>query len=174
MRSLLIGCGKNLTKQIQIDGNPEWTGKLTTMDINPNIGADVVFDMEIVANGGRLPFDDNTMSEVGAFNCIEHWGRQGDFRGFFWEMGEYWRILKPGGMMSILVPIGADAFADPGHTRFFSKNHFGFLNQEFYSRQVILDTCFTDYRGWAWTKNFDVVYMEEHGGHHIAVVLKKA
>jgi SAM-dependent methyltransferase len=172
-RSLLIGCGKNLTKQVQYDGKAEWTGALTTMDINPNIGADVVFDMDMVANGCRMPFSDDTFDEIGAYNTLEHWGRQGDFRGWFYECGEYWRILKPGGLMSILVPIGEDALADPGHTRFFQQNWFGFLSQTFYEQNEVLGSCFTDYR-WYWKKNFDVLYMQEHGGHHLAVVLRKA
>jgi SAM-dependent methyltransferase len=172
-RSLLIGCGKNLTKQVQYDGKAEWTGALTTMDINPNIGADVVFDMDMVANGCRMPFSDDTFDEIGAYNTLEHWGRQGDFRGWFYECGEYWRILKPGGLMSILVPIGEDALADPGHTRFFQQNWFGFLSQTFYEQNEVLGSCFTDYR-WYWKKNFDVLYMQEVGGHHLAVVLRKA
>lgn len=173
-RSLLIGCGTNHTKQVQYDGKAEWAGELTKMDINPNCGADVLFDMELVAVGNRLPFDDDTFDEIGAYNTMEHWGRQGDFRGWFHECGEYWRILKPGGLMSALVPIGQDALADPGHTRFFHRNWFAFLSQAFYERNDVLATCFTDYRGWAWTKNFDILYMQEHGGHHLAVVLRKA
>lgn len=175
-RSLLIGCGRNLTKQVQYGGKAEWTGELTTMDINPNVGADIVFDMERVAQGGQLPFDDDTFDEIGAYNTMEHWGRQGDFRGWFHECGEYWRVLKPGGIMSILVPVGGDALADPGHTRFFEQNYFGFLSQEFYTRNEVLKSCFTDYRGWAWTRNFEVLHLQEHGNpkHHLAVVLRKA
>lgn len=173
-RSLLIGCGNNHTKQVQYDGKAEWAGELTKMDINPNCGADILFDMEDVAShSGCMPFEDDTFDEIGAYNTLEHWGRQGDFRGWFHECGEYWRILKPGGMMSILVPIGQDALADPGHTRFFQANWFGFLSQAFYEGNNQLKTCYTDYR-WLWKRNFDVLYMKEHGGHHLAVVLRKA
>jgi SAM-dependent methyltransferase len=189
-RSLLIGCGNNHAKQVQHDGKAEWAGVLTKLDMNPNCGADIVLDMaefswaagmpvEFLDNGyarrrpSRLPFDDDTFDEIGAYNCLEHWGQQGDWRGWFVEMAEYHRILKPGGTMSILVPIGADALADPGHTRFFQQNYFGFLSQEFYDRNKIVGSCFTDYR-WFYKKNFDVLYMQEHDGHHLAVVLRKA
>ena len=187
-RSLLIGCGNNHTKQVCYDGITEWTGELTKMDINPNCGADVLFDMERLFNPdlsaglcadcreppmGRLPFADNTFDEIGCYNTLEHWGRQGDFRGWFHECGEYWRILKPGGLMSILVPVGEDALADPGHTRFFQANWFGFLSQAFYEGNDQLKTCYTDYR-WLWRLNFDVLYLKEHDGHHLAVVLRKA
>lgn len=168
-RSLLIGCGKNYAKQVQYGGKAEWTGELTTLDMNPEIGADVVWDMEILP----LPFEDNTFDEIGAFNTLEHFGRQGDFRRWFSECAEYHRILKPGGTMSILVPIGQDALADPGHTRFFQANYFGFLSHAFYDLNEVKQTCFTDYR-WFWKLNFDILYMQEHGGSHLAVVLKKA
>lgn len=175
-RSLLIGCGNSRAKQVQFGEvvGPEWTGELTTMDLNPNCGADVIFDMdEVSVNRGRLPFEDETFDEMGAYNTMEHWGRQGDFRGWFHECSEYWRVLKPGGIFSILVPIGEDALADPGHTRFFQANYFGFLSQAFYVREETIGSCFTDYR-WLYKKNFDVLVCQEHDGHHLAVVLRKA
>lgn len=168
-RSLLIGCGTNHTKQLMYAGKSEWTGALTTMDMNPNCGADIVWDMEV----RPLPFNTDTFDEIGAYNCMEHWGKQGDWRGWFDEMAEYHRILKPGGIMGILVPIGQDALADPGHTRFFQSNYFGFLSQAFYEQNEVKKTCFTDYR-WYWRLNFDVMYIEEIGGHHLAVILRKA
>jgi SAM-dependent methyltransferase len=186
IRSLLIGCGRNLTKQVCYDGIKEWAGELTTIDMNPDVSPDFVFDMSritvpstppgvypITGSLCKLPFDDNTFDEIGAYNTMEHWGRQGDWAGWFAEMAEYHRILKPGGLMSILVPVGEDALADPGHCRFFQGNWFGFLSQAFYEGNDQLKTCYTDYR-FAWRKNFDVLYLKEHDGHHLAVVLRKA
>lgn len=167
-RSLLIGCGTSRVKQAQLNGKAEWTGELTTLDMNPNIGADIVWDMEV----RPLPFDDNTFDEIGCYNAMEHWGRQGDWRGWFSECAEYHRILKPQGTMSILVPIGLDSFADPGHTRFFHENYFCFLNQDFYESNEVKSTCFTDYR-FAWKLNFDILYMQRIGNHHLAVILRK-
>lgn len=185
-RSLLIGCGHSRVKQLYVEGQTEWAGELTTMDVSPICGADVVFDMEALfrqqppehsmlkSRGmGVLPFDDDTFDEIGAFNSAEHWGRQGDFRGWFHECSEYWRILKPGGLMHFLVPIGADALADPGHTRFFQRNWFYFLNQSFYDQNEVKQTCYSDYR-WLWKLNFDILHCQEHDGHHLAVVLRKA
>lgn len=173
-RSLLIGCGHSRTKHVQHEGKAEWAGELTTLDVSPICGADVVFDMdEIAVRGGRFPFENDTFDEIGAFNTMEHFGRQGDFRGWFHECAEYHRILKPGGIMEILVPINGDALADPGHTRFFQQNWFYFLNQAFYEHNEVKSTCFSDYR-WIWHLNFDVLYCQEIGDHHLAVVLKKA
>lgn len=176
MRSLLVGCGKNLTKQLHFVGQEKWKGELTTMDMNPDIGADIVFDMDKLHRRlfrARLPFADNTFDEIGCFNAMEHWGRMGDWRGWFYEMGEFHRILKPGGIFSILVPIGEDRFADPGHTRFFQANHFGFLCRSFYEGNEVLNSCFTDYR-WAFKYNFDVLCLQNYEGHHLAAILRKA
>jgi len=180
-RSLLIGCGSNLTKQVQLDGKAEWAGELTTLDMNPDCKPDILFDMdsigrtrhpEISISGDRLPFEDSTFDEIGAYNVMEHWGSQGDWRGWFAEMAEYHRILKPRGTMSILVPVGQDALADPGHTRFFHSNYFGFLSQAFYERNEVKETCFTDYR-WYWKLDFEIVFAEQQGDHHLAVILRK-
>jgi len=168
-RSLLIGCGTNHIKQVQSGDKAEWTGALTTLDMNPQCGADVVWDMENLP----LPFDAETFDEIGAYNCMEHWGRQGDWRGWFAEMAEYHRILKPNGTMGIVVPIGDDALADPGHTRMFHANYFGFLNQAFYDRNEVAKSCFTDYR-WYWKLNFAILYLEAQGGHHLGVILRKS
>lgn len=175
-RSLLVGCGRNLTKQVWRAGHDKWLGNLTTMDMNPDIGVDVVFDMDKLHRRffkAKLPFPQNTFDEIGCFNAMEHWGRQGDWRGWFYEMGEFHRILKPQGVMYVLVPIGEDRFADPGHTRFFQTNHFGFLNQRFYDNNAEQNTSCTDYR-WAWKKNFEIEHLSELEGHHLAVILRKA
>lgn len=168
-RSLLIGCGTSRVKIVQLNGRAEWTGKLTTLDINPSVGADIVWNMEV----RPLPFGDNTFDEIGCYNAMEHWGRQGDWRGWFDEMEEYHRILKPQGTIGILVPIELDALADPGHTRFFHDNYFGFLNQDFYERNEVKNTCFTDYR-WYWKLNFDILYLAKVQNHHLAAILRKA
>jgi hypothetical protein len=88
-------------------------------------------------------------------------------------MAEFHRVLKPGGTFGILVPIGADAMADPGHTRFFHVNHFFMLNQKWYADSLRDGMAVSDYR-WYWTLNFDVCYMSIEGDHHIAAVLVKA
>ena len=175
MRSLLVGCGKNLAKQLWYAGSKEWAGDLTTLDMDPtNPLVDFVFDMDTLHRRffrAKLPFADNTFDEIGCFNAMEHWGRQGDWRGWFYEMGEFHRVLKPGGLMFVIVPTGEDRFADPGHTRFFQANYFGFLSQRFYEENA--GSSCTDYR-WFYKKNFDLLHLKEHEGHHLGVVLRKA
>ena len=168
---LLVGAGNSRDKKLKFPGDaPEWDGKLVTVDMNPDCGADVVHDMAV----RPLPFKDAEFDEVHAYDSLEHWGAQGDWRAWFDEMAEYHRILKPGGRFAAIVPQGADYFADPGHTRFFSLNHFLFLSQQFYDEQQQLGTSATDYR-WYWKLNFDVLAANVMGNpaHHLAVVLQK-
>lgn len=178
-RSLLIGCGNSREKKITFEGRTEWAGALTTLDMDPNCGPDVVMDYDNLGRrswrhpfGKRLPFPADTFDEMGAFDTLEHVGKQGDWKGYFLEFTEYHRILKPGGLFYIIVPVQEDAFADPGHTRFFQTNYFGFLSQIFYERNLGLGTSCTDYR-WFYKANFDVLYIDQ-SSHHIACVLRKA
>lgn len=168
MPSLLLGCGNDRIKKVQLPGKPEWVEPLVTLDMDPNCGADVLHDLDV----RPLPFRDNTFDEMGAFDVLEHVGRQGDWKGYFEEFRDYWRILKPGGLFFILVPVFRDWFADPGHTRFFSQNHFGFLSQKFYADNLAAGTAVTDYR-WFWKRDFAIVDLRIYEDHHLAVILRK-
>jgi len=170
MTALLIGCGNSRVKKLHLN-QPEWIGELTTLDMNPDCGADHVIDMGAYA--GRLPFADESFDELAAYDTLEHWGRQGDWRGWFDEMADYHRILKPGGVFGIIVPVGPDAIADPGHCRFFSANHFAMLNQAWYEKSLAKGQQITDYR-WYFKKDFEVIHFEQHGDHHLSVMLRKA
>lgn len=172
-RSLLIGCGNDRRKKVAFSNHQEWAGPLTTVDVNPNCGADIVFDMARLPIGGRLPLDDGAFAEIGAFDCLEHWGAQGDFRGFFREFAEYHRLLQDGGRMFILVPVGPDALADPGHTRFFSAEYFRFLDREWYEKQIQARQPVTDYR-WCLDYSFRTLVLQPEGNHHIGAILEKA
>ena len=175
MRVLLLGCGHRLQRNIVEEGQAVGfeNDDLTTLDMDPSANPDLLFDLDKLPCGGRLPFDDNTFDELHAYDVLEHVGVQGDWRGYFTEFAEYHRILKPGGKFYITVPIGADAIADPGHTRFFSLNHFGFLSQIFYTQNRGMDTTCTDYR-WYWKLNFDVLFLQPSENHHIGAILRKA
>lgn len=167
MPSLLLGAGNSREKKVGL--TPNWTGELVTVDMNPNCGASLVWDLDV----HPLPFPDEHFDELGAYDVLEHMGKQGDWRGWFDEMAEYHRLLKPGGHFGIIVPIGADAFADPGHTRFFGANHFAMLSQKFYQDQIDVNRPVTDYR-WYWKKNFNILFLQQVGDHHIAVLLECA
>lgn len=169
-KNLLLGAGNSRQKKVAWTNDPDWRGELVTLDMNPNCGADVVFDLD--QRPLRLPFDDEEFDELAAYDVLEHMGKQGDWRGFFDEFAEYWRILKTGGLFGIIVPINGNALADPGHTRFFHQNHFGFLGQQFYDDNLSQGRPVTDYR-WYWKRNFEIAFVKDDG-HHLSVILEKS
>ncbi len=168
MPSLLIGCGNSRQKKVALPGAASFVEPLVTIDMNPNCGADFVHNLD----ERPLPFGDEEFDELAAYDVLEHLGRQGDWKGYFEEFAEYWRILKPGGIFGIIVPIGPDYHADPGHTRFFGENWFGFLSQDWYANQLAAKKPMTDYR-WFWKRDFEPLVVENIGGHHLGAILKK-
>lgn len=166
-KNLLLGAGNSRDKKIHLPGEESWAGELVTIDMNPNCGADIVWDLE----RRPLPFGDAEFDEIHAYDVLEHWGRQGDWRAWFDEMAEYHRLLKPAGVMCVVVPINDDALADPGHTRFFSFNHFAFLNQKWYDEELKAHRPVTDYR-WYWKLNFDVLRITSVNNHIVAILRK--
>ena len=51
MKSLLLGCGNSRVKKLYVEPDKEF-GELTTLDINKNCGADVVFDLDLLTARG--------------------------------------------------------------------------------------------------------------------------
>ncbi len=165
-KTLLLGCGVSREKRMGVEGDHDW-GHLVTADIDPSTGCDVVCDL----NDDSLPFSDAEFDEIYAFEVLEHIGKQGDWRGFFDQFGEYHRILKDDGRMFISVPSTHSPWAlgDPGHTRVLPIECFYFLSQDHYE-QVGRTAC-TDYRPW-WKGDFQVAAHEDDA-MQLRLVLKK-
>ena len=156
---LLIGCGNRKNKQITFEEIPEQWIELTTLDIDPETHPDVVHDLEDLP----LPFDDDMFDEIHAYEVLEHTGQQGDWRFFFNQFYEFWRILKPGGYLIGSCPKWDSqwVWGDPGHKRILSSHTFVFLSQKEYKVQVG-ETSMTDYRDY-WDGDFELVAAQEEG-----------
>lgn len=153
---LLLGAGHTRDKRIGLIGGEGWK-RLVTLDCNPDCKPDVVADLESLP----LPFSDNTFDEIHAYHVLEHTGRQGDWRFFFNQFMEFWRILKPGGFFMGIVPPSKSVWAwgDPGHSRLFSLACLTFLSQKQYELQAG-KTAMSDYRRY-WKGDFEVMQAYE-------------
>lgn len=148
-KELLIGCGHSRKKYVTGTWTtPDWS-RLTTLDVDPAVGPDVVHDLNVLP----YPFADNEFDEIHAYEVLEHCGRQGDWRFFFAQFYEFWRMLKPNGFLVATVPMWDSpwAWGDPGHTRVIPKEALIFLDQREYVQ--VGKSSMTDYRG-AWKGNF--------------------
>lgn len=132
-RELLIGCGSRREREIGIEGRKGWES-LTTLDQNNDHEPDVVWNLEELP----LPFEDDTFDEIHAYEVLEHIGKQGDWRGFFDQWAEFYRILKPGGFLAATCPSYKSmwAWGDPSHTRVLTRGTLVFLDQEQYHKQI--------------------------------------
>lgn len=70
---------------------------------------------------GRMPFPDNSIESIISHHCLEHLGD-----GFIRVMDECHRILVPGGVFRIIVPLfpSKSAVEDPDHKRWFMEGTF--------------------------------------------------
>jgi hypothetical protein len=163
---LLIGCGKNHTKKLHQPMKQAWT-KLVTLDMNPDHKPDVLHNLEAIP----LPFEDNTFDEVHAYEVLEHTGKQGDYQFFFAQFYDFWRILKPNGVLCGTSPLPTSpwAWGDPGHTRIISQESFLFLDQMEYAQ--VGRTEMTDYR-FIWKGDFSCSFTDKAGPDNLAYVLR--
>jgi SAM-dependent methyltransferase len=73
------------------------------------------------STAGMLPFPDESIESIISHHCMEHISGS-----FLHLMDECWRVLKPGGLVRIIVPLfpSTAAVEDPDHKRYFMENTF--------------------------------------------------
>ena len=167
---LLVGCGNNRAKKVWSAGMiEEKFNCLTTLDMDSAANPDVIHDLMDLP----YPFEDGAFNEIHAYDVLEHTGNQGDWRFFFDQFSEFWRILRPGGYLCGSVPAWDSVWAwgDPGHTRILSEAALIFLNQREYKLQIG-KTAMTDYRNY-WQHNFELI-ANKYEDDGFAFVLQKS
>jgi predicted SAM-dependent methyltransferase len=105
-KRLNVGCGGKVQ-----DG---WIN----IDAHPLQGVDVVHDLDVFP----WPFADAEASEILASHVFEHVRKPVDF------VLECWRVLQPGGRLTIQCPhwTSENAFTDPTHLRFVTDRTFDY------------------------------------------------
>ena len=138
---------------------PDWSD-LVTLDIEDCHNPDVVWDLE---GPDPLPFPDNHFDEIHAYHVLEHTGRQGDWRFFFRQWSDFWRIMKPDGVFFGICPDVTSpwAWGDPGHTRLVTLQCLTFLERPQYQKQIGA-TAMTDYRS-VFQGDFDLLLNQSNG-----------
>lgn len=161
-KELLIGCGKTRDKRLWMKDNDKFKN-LITLDIDPKCNPDVVWDLRDFP----LPFGDNEFDEIHAYEVLEHTGQQGDYKLFFNQFSEFWRVLKPNGIFVATVPMwnSEAAWSDPSHTRVITPLSLVFLDQKEYEKQVG-KTPMTDFRN-IYFADFEKIHNENRTGTFI-------
>lgn len=115
-----LGAGKLPKGRLKIDrhGDADVLIDLNTLTLY-NFGGFLTYKDGV--NIGKLPFPDNSIESIISHHCLEHIGN-----GFLRLMDECYRILKPGGIFRIIVPLfpSLSAVSDPDHVRYFCVNTF--------------------------------------------------
>lgn len=123
--SLDIGCGNN-------PRNPFKANKLIGVDIAEDVLNNEKYHKRIKADisDGKLPFENNSIEYITAFDFIEHLSRE-NFKNetlnpFIQCMNEIHRILKNGGVFLSHTPAYPFkvAFSDPTHQNLITENTF--------------------------------------------------
>lgn len=154
---LLIGAGNRREKVMHLPGKDGWTD-LVTLDIDPLAKPDVIHDLDVLP----YPFEGDQFDEIHASEVLEHCGRQGDWRFFLAQFQEFWRILKPGGVLCASCPSITSrwAWGDPGHTRVIQPESLIFLQQKQYAQ--VGQSAMTDYRH-VYSADFEVEFQDDDG-----------
>lgn len=166
MVEILLGCGSNKTKKLYLDGDDQWHD-LVTLDFADTHKPDVVHDLSVLP----LPFPSGYASEIHAYDVMEHIGQQGDFRFFFDQWADIWRILKDGGLFFGISPHHTSpwAWGDPGHTRIVGEEQLIYLSQPSYDQVGI--TPMTDYR-FCYEADFDLIHSQVTDNKQYVYILK--
>ena len=165
---LLFGCGSRTENIVGLPGETPgtWDGyEVTTLDVNPDHGTDMVFDL----NTFPYPFADNSFDRVEGHQVLEHLGSLGDYRHLFREFEEWHRILKPGGYFVASVPMWNSlwAFGDPSHVRVINAGTLTFLDQESYKQ--VGKSPISDFR-FCYKGNFSCVQTQEAGDNFFFIL----
>jgi len=107
------------------------------VDINPDVEPDKIYDL----NKTPFPWSDNTFHRVIMAHVLEHlgdpWAIKMTYAEWFFKFWhEVWRVLKPNGIVEVIVPYynHESAWGDPSHVRPIMAQTFIFLSKKEYAK----------------------------------------
>jgi SAM-dependent methyltransferase len=127
-----FGCGS-------IPRNPFNSHKVIGCDLSrePSFTISSHLDYRQITPGQNIPFADSSLDGITGFDVIEHLPRQSsgaEGNVFIETMNEFYRVLRPGGILLAVTPCypSAAAFTDPTHVntitpgthKYFSDDNF--------------------------------------------------
>lgn len=169
---LLLGCGHRRQKILVPPGtSATFEGDtLLTLDENPLCHPDILCDLDTdewdgFHNSSALRCGEiwdwnahrHTFDEIHAYEVLEHFGVQGDYRALFSTFWHIWNLLKPNGYFCGTTPSRYSPWlwGDPGHRRVILPETLTFLCQPSYEAQIGR-TALSDYRG-VFKADFNIV-----------------
>lgn len=117
--------------------------------------ADQIADLNL-----EWPWEDSSIDEIVAHDCIEH------LRDKIHTMNEAWRVLRHGGLLDIIVPTtdGRGADQDPTHVSRWNRNSFWYYTDK--------DNCRERFgKAYGIRARFEVVHEHESLAAHEVVIL---
>ena len=135
--SVDLGCGDK-------PRNPLRAQKLAGIDVvqQKSQSRGELFEFKLVFAGQDLPFEDNSVDCVSAYDFLEHLPRTplspGDVGEFIRMMNEIYRILKPGGVLVAVTPYFPKkaAFTDPTHVNFITRDTHLYFSGDAYAKSL--------------------------------------
>jgi ubiquinone/menaquinone biosynthesis C-methylase UbiE len=106
---LNLGCGQDKMKMA------------VNVDINPNVGADIVHDLNMMP----WPLTDSEFDQITAQDIVEHVSKPLDF------VEECGRVLKTGGLLNLRTPSfqSENSWIDPTHIHHLHPNSFDYFDE---------------------------------------------
>ena len=147
-KCLMLGAGHTPLKRkfaaptSALESDTEWV----SLDMNPDCKSDILFELGLIEKSQQIPVAAESFNEIHAYDVLEHYGTQGDYKGFFMGFRELWRILKPGGLFIGNTPMWNVmwTWGDPGHCRVITWGTLGYLTR--WMDENIGSSPATDYR----------------------------
>ena len=128
---------------VSVPRNPFGSKKVIGADLSENapFQTNHALDYRQIKPGASLPFDDNSLDAITGFDVIEHLPRQSSGakgNAFIETMNEFYRVLKPGGVLLAVTPCypSPAAFMDPTHVNFITPGTHKYFSDNNFAREL--------------------------------------